>query len=97
MRIRVTESLVSRADGIAWTFRLRGYDAVHLASALEWHDRIGEEITLATFDQDLWRAAGEAGLNRFPDARWDVADLDKELTLMHAPAQTLITLLKIWG
>jgi predicted nucleic acid-binding protein len=67
IRIRVTEALVVRADGIAWTFRLRGYDAVHLAAALEWHDRIGETVTVATFDQDLWRAAGEAGLDRFPD------------------------------
>jgi len=67
MRIRVTESLVARADDIAWAFRLRGYDAVHLAAALEWHNRIGVEITLATFDEELWRAAGEAGLDRFPD------------------------------
>src|SRR5689334_5156284 len=67
LRIRVTESLVARADDIAWTFRLRGYDALHLAAALEWHDRIGEGITVATFGQDLWRAAGEAGLDRFPD------------------------------
>ena len=66
IRIRVTESLVARADGLAWTFALRGYDAMHLAAALEWHDRIGSAITLATFDQDLWRAAGEAGLDRFP-------------------------------
>jgi predicted nucleic acid-binding protein len=66
IRIRVTESLVARADGIAWTFALRGYDAMHLAAALEWHDRIGEAITVATFDQDLWRAVGEAGLDRFP-------------------------------
>jgi len=69
MRIRITESLVARADDLAWTFRLRGYDAVHLAAALEWHDRIGEPITVATFDQDLWRAAAEAGLDRFPASR----------------------------
>src|SRR5207249_4686334 len=68
MRIRVTESLVARADDIAWAFRLRGYDAVHLAAALEWQDRIGEPITIATFDQELWRAAGEAGLELFPKA-----------------------------
>src|SRR5262249_5491255 len=60
IRIRVTESLVARADGLAWTFALRGYDAIHLASALEWHDRIGEPITVATFDQELWRATKEA-------------------------------------
>lgn len=68
VRIRVTEALVARADGIAWTFRLRGYDAIHLAAALEWHDRIGEAVTVATFDRDLWRAAKEAGLTPFPDS-----------------------------
>ena len=66
IRIRVTESVVARADGLAWTFALRGYDAMHLSAALEWHDRIGASITVATFDQDLWRAAAEAGLDRFP-------------------------------
>ena len=35
LRIRITESLVARADDVAWTFRLRGYDSVHLAAALE--------------------------------------------------------------
>jgi predicted nucleic acid-binding protein len=68
IRIRVTEALVARADGIAWTFKLRGYDAIHLSAALEWHDRIGEPVTVATFDHDLWRAAQEAGLDRFPDS-----------------------------
>jgi|SRR5688572_8740948 len=68
IRIRVTESLVARADGIAWSFGLRGYDAMHLAAALEWHDRMGKAITVATFDQELWRAAGDAGLDRFPPA-----------------------------
>jgi uncharacterized protein len=66
MRIRITELLIARADDVARTFRLRGYDAVHLAAALEWHERIEKPITVATFDQDLWRAAGEAGLDRFP-------------------------------
>jgi predicted nucleic acid-binding protein len=66
IRIRVTESLVARADEVAWTFRLRGYDAVHLAAALEWYDRMEEPITVATFDQVLWRAAAEAGLECFP-------------------------------
>lgn len=66
IRIRATESLIAKADDAAWTHRLRGYDAVHLAAALEWNHRIGESITLATFDRNLWQAAAEAGLERFP-------------------------------
>lgn len=66
VRIRVTEALVARADDLAWTFNLRGYDAVHLAAALEWQDRLGEPITLGTFDQELWKAGAGAGLEQFP-------------------------------
>ena len=68
VRVRVTETLVARAEDLAWTFKLRGYDAVHLAAALEWQDRLGEAVTLGTFDAELWDAASEAGLERFPPA-----------------------------
>jgi predicted nucleic acid-binding protein len=46
---------------------LRGYDAVQLASALTWHESVGEDIVLATFDQQLWEAAKRAGLKPWPD------------------------------
>jgi len=68
VRVRVTETLVARADALAWTFTLRGYDAVHLAAALEWQDRLGESVMLASFDQELWKAAGDSGLERFPSS-----------------------------
>lgn len=66
VRIRVTEALVARADDLAWLHHLRGYDAIHLAAALEWQDRLGETVTLYTFDRELWNACGEAGLERRP-------------------------------
>ena len=68
IRVRVTEALLARADGLAWSHRLRGYDAIHLAAALEWQDRLNESITLATFDKELWAAAAETGIARFPAA-----------------------------
>ena len=68
VRVRVTEALVARADGLAWSHKLRGYDAIHLAAALEWQDRLSETITMATFDKELWAAAAEAGIARFPTA-----------------------------
>jgi hypothetical protein len=46
---------------------LRGYDAVQLASALTWQESVGEEIVLATFDQQLWEAAKRSGLKAWPD------------------------------
>jgi hypothetical protein len=52
---------------LAWEHGLRGYDAVQLASALSWQESVGEEIVLATFDQQLWEAAKRTGLKAWPD------------------------------
>jgi hypothetical protein len=65
--VPVTESLVERAEALAWEHGLRGYDAVHLASALTWQESVGEQIVLATFGQQLWEAAKRAGLKAWPD------------------------------
>jgi predicted nucleic acid-binding protein len=67
LRIPVTEALVERADSLAWMHGLRGYDAVHLASALTWRESAGEEIVLATFDQQLWEAGKRTGLKPWPE------------------------------
>lgn len=66
VRVQVTEMLIARADGLAWELGLRGYDAVHLASALLWQDGMDEEVTMATFDLRLWRVADQRGLIPFP-------------------------------
>jgi predicted nucleic acid-binding protein len=62
----VTQVLVANADTLAWEYGLRGYDAVHLASALLWQEALGEPVTMATFDQDLWGAAQQAGMDVWP-------------------------------
>ena len=64
----VTQSLVARADSLAWDYGLRGYDAVHLASALLWHEALSEPVTLATFDRELWVAGQVVGLTVWPEA-----------------------------
>jgi predicted nucleic acid-binding protein len=66
-RVSVTEALVERGERLAWEHGLRGYDAVQLASALTWQESVGEEIVLATFDQQLWEAAKRSGLKAWPD------------------------------
>ena len=63
----VNETVVTQADSLAWTFGLRGYDAVHLASALLWQQSIGSAVTLATFDRQLWEAAQLVGLEVWPE------------------------------
>lgn len=67
IHIAVDEDLVSRAEALAWEYRLRGYDAVHLAVALAWQERIADPIVLATFDRELWTAARQVGLRVWPE------------------------------
>ena len=66
IRISVDEALVLRAETLAWRHILRGYDAVHLAAAVVWQERIGQPVTVATFDKELWAAARSAGLQVWP-------------------------------
>lgn len=66
IRLEVSEAVVARAASIAWQQGLRGYDAVHLASALQWQEALGEAITVATYDRELWRGAQASGLTAWP-------------------------------
>lgn len=65
-KVPVTDALVARAEGLAWNSTLRGYDAVQLASALTWQESVGAEITLATFDRQLWDAGEQVGIQVWP-------------------------------
>jgi len=65
-RIQLTEPLLARADAVAWDYGLRGYDAVHLASTLFWQESLSQQVVLATFDRELWRAGEAAGLSVWP-------------------------------
>ena len=67
VRVPTTETLVERAEGLAWEHGLRGYDSIQLASALAWQQSVGEEIVLATFDHQLWEAAKRIGLTAWPE------------------------------
>ena len=55
--IGVDEPLVRVAGELAEDLRLRGYDAVHLASALA----LGADTTIVTWDQELRQAAMQSG------------------------------------
>lgn len=66
VRILLNETMVGTADELAWEHSLRGYDAVHLASALFWQDAIGGQVVIATYDRQLWKAANRTGLAVFP-------------------------------
>jgi predicted nucleic acid-binding protein len=57
--IGVDQDLARHAGAYAEQLGLRGYDAVHLTTALELGD---EEVVLVTWDRDLARAAERVGL-----------------------------------
>lgn len=57
--VGVDEGLAARAGEHAEDLGLRGYDAVHLVTALELGD---EEVVLVTWDRDLAWAAERVGL-----------------------------------
>ena len=66
-RLAVSPMAIERATGIAWNYGLRGYDSLHLAAALLWQETLGTQISLATFDRELWLAAKKAGILSWPE------------------------------
>lgn len=68
VRLQLGEPLAARAAALAWEHGLRGYDSVHLASALAWSESLGETVMVATYDRELWRGAQASGLAAWPAA-----------------------------
>ncbi len=66
IRLQLTETLAARAASLAWEHGLRGYDAVHLATALVWHETLGQPVLVATYDRQLWQTAQATGLIAWP-------------------------------
>ena len=68
IRLQLGEPLAARAAALAWEHGLRGYDAVHLATALVWRETLGEAVTVVTYDRELWRGAQASALVPWPAA-----------------------------
>ena len=66
-RLNISSGVIERASTLAWEYSLRGYDAMHLASALLWQETLDTQITMATFDRDLWQASKKTGLAVWPE------------------------------
>jgi predicted nucleic acid-binding protein len=67
IQVPVSGRVLARADAAVWESGLRGYDAVQMASALLWQERVGQAVTLATFDARLARAAAAfSGMTVWP-------------------------------
>jgi len=60
--MEATQTIVERAGHFADAFALRGYDALHLASAYEAREQTGHELHFACFDKRLNNAADIIGM-----------------------------------
>lgn len=66
LRLPISNAVIDRATSIAWQYRLRAYDSLHLACALTWKELLQQEVIFACFDRHLLQAAHEAGLAIWP-------------------------------
>lgn len=62
VRVDLRDEILSLARGLIERHPLRGFDAVHLASALSLKSSLGEEITFAAADGGLLQAAAAENL-----------------------------------
>jgi len=60
--VDVSATLIKRAGQLTETFALRGYDAVHLASAVIVAEQGSQPVMFACFDEKLSRTARRQGL-----------------------------------
>lgn len=66
IRVEVNDALIGYIDRIVKKYPLRGFDAIHLASAIVIHERLSEDFLFACFDDRLTSAAQLEGLEIFP-------------------------------
>jgi predicted nucleic acid-binding protein len=66
IRVEVNEDLNETIHRVVAKYPLRGFDAIHLASAIITHARINEAFLFACFDQKLTNGAQMEGLPTFP-------------------------------
>ena len=66
IRVEVNDELNGYIVRVVEGYPLRGFDAIHLASAMVIHERLPEDFVFACFDDRLARAARAVGLETFP-------------------------------
>lgn len=62
LRIELVPAVVRSGGDLAEVHGLRGFDAIHLASAIWLQEQAGTPLHFAVFDQRLRTAAEQAGL-----------------------------------
>jgi hypothetical protein len=62
VELEISEDVITRA-GQSFGVPLKTLDALHLATAMAWRERLGEEVTFATHDVVLSNAARSMGFD----------------------------------
>ena len=68
IRIQVNDELNEYIDRAIKAHPLRGFDAIHLASAIIMNERFPDNVLFLCFDQTLLQAAIKEGIKTFPDS-----------------------------
>ncbi len=66
LRVELAPDVLRSAGDLAEIYNLRGFDSIHLASALWLKARVSEPVDFAVFDQRRGAAASKAGLTIAP-------------------------------
>ena len=65
--VEVNNNLNETIDKLVAIYPLRGFDAIHLASAIIINEKVSEDFVFTCFDNRLLIAANSEGLNTFPE------------------------------
>ena len=65
--LTANDEVIHQACESASKHKLRGYDAIHLASAINWFVETNEMVQFVTYDYHLWRAAKTTNLTVLPE------------------------------
>ena len=66
IRVEVSDELNEYIDRAVGKYPLRGFDAIHLASAMTTRERLSEDFLFVCFDQRLNHSAQTEGIETYP-------------------------------
>ena len=66
IRVEINDELNGYIDRVIKRYPLRGFDAIHLASAIVIYESISDDFLFACFDNRLAEAAQSEGFETFP-------------------------------
>jgi predicted nucleic acid-binding protein len=69
MIVEISDALIEAAGELVEEFSLRGFDSIHLASALFLQQQTGHTVLAACWDVRLWDALKKSGLETVPEKR----------------------------